>query len=294
VKCPARKTKEFSHNLKGNKLISVKNQVKSCCFDSGTERPTAIPEFDGWRSLSSKRRKMELDSESGSVVPAAEQEYLSPQELAKRINYKYPNLRLLTRALTHRSYVNEHPEVPEDNERLEFLGDRILNLIVAEYLFQTCPGPEGDLTVRMEWTKNRNIARVILTADIGFENLILAGSNQERTPRIIAGAFEAFVAALYLDLGLSRTKTIVHRILAADMKEHPPDKNYKKLLQEFLQKRSRPLPIYELRSTEGAPHKPRFYYVVTIEGTVIGKGFGTTKAQATQNAARQGLQALTR
>ena len=213
------------------------------------------------------------------------------------IGRRAPGAEALTRyhqALIHRSYLREM-EIPgedTDNERLEFLGDRVLNLIVAEFLFQTYPGPEGDLTVRMEWTKNRNIARVILAAGIGFEKLILVGSNQEMTTRIIAGAFEAFVAALYLDLGLSRTTTIVRRILTADLREHPPDKNYKKFLQEYLQKRSRPLPIYELRSVEGAPHKPRFCYVVTVEGVVIGKGFGTTKAQATQNAARQGLQAL--
>jgi len=214
------------------------------------------------------------------------------------IGRRAPGVEALTcyhQALIHRSYLREKETSGEDtdNERLEFLGDRVLNLIVAEFLFQTCPGPEGDLTVRMEWTKNRNIARVIMAAGIGFEELILVGSNQEKTPRIVAGAFEAFVAALYLDLGLSRTTTIVRRILAADMKEYTNEKNYKKLLQEYLQKRSRPLPIYELRSREGAPHKPRFCYVVTVEGTVIGKGFGTTKAQATQNAARQGLRTLT-
>jgi ribonuclease-3 len=199
-------------------------------------------------------------------------------------------------ALIHRSYFQEKENSVEggDNERLEFLGDRILNLIVAEYLFQTCPGSEGDLTIRMEWTRNRNIARVIVETHIGFEDLVLVGSNQEKTPRIIAGAFEAFVAALYLDLGFFRTKSIIHRILASDLLECPQEKNFKKLLQEYLQKRNRPLPVYELKSSEGAAHKPWFCYVVRVEGRVIGNGFGATKAQATQNAARQGLQALAR
>ncbi|NTW91844.1 MAG: hypothetical protein HGA40_00140 [Methanoregulaceae archaeon] len=179
-----------------------------------------------------------------------------------------------------------------DNERLEFLGDRILNLIVAEFLFQTCPYSEGDLTIRMEWTRNRNIARVIVETHIGFEDLVLVGSNQEKTPRIIAGAFEAFVAALYLDLGFSRTKIIIRRILASDLLDYPQEKNFKKLLQEYLQKHNQPLPVYELKSSEGAAHKPWFCYVVRVEGRVIGSGFGATKAQATQNAARQGLQAL--
>jgi ribonuclease-3 len=199
-------------------------------------------------------------------------------------------------ALTHSSYLQgkENFVDASNNERLEFLGDRILNLIVAEFLFQTCPGSEGDLTARMEWTKNRNIARIITATATGFEDLILVGSNQEKTPRIIAGAFEAFLAALYLDLGFSRTKTILRRLLVSDTMEHPHENNYKKLLQEYLQKRKWPLPVYELKSSEGAPHKPWFCYVVKIEGKVVGKGFGTTKSQATQNAARQGLQALAR
>ncbi len=213
------------------------------------------------------------------------------------IGRRSPGTEALSRyhqALIHRSYLQEMENSTEgsDNERLEFLGDRVLNLIVAEFLFHNIPGSEGDLTTRMEWTKNRNIARVIVATGIGIEELILVGSNQEKTPRIIAGAFEAFVAALYLDLGFSRTGNIIHRILVSDLMEYPQEKNYKKLLQEYLQKRNRPLPVYELKSSEGAPHKPWFCYVVRVEGTVIGKGFGTTKAQATQNAARQGFLAL--
>lgn len=199
-------------------------------------------------------------------------------------------------ALIHRSYLQEEVNsvAGSDNERLEFLGDRILNLIVAEFLFQTCPGQEGDLTTRMEWTKNRNLARVILATRAGFENLILVGSNQEKTPRIIAGAFEAFVAALYFDLGFSRTKTIIRRILVSDFSRYSQEENYKKLLQEYLQKHDRPLPVYDLMSRTGAAHKPWLCYVVRVDGVVIGRGFGTTKAQATQDAARNGLEALAR
>jgi len=196
------------------------------------------------------------------------------------------------RALTHRSYTRERGGTSDDNERLEFLGDRVLNLIVAEVLFQNYPGQEGDLTARMEWTENRNLARAVVAADIGFEDLILVGSRQEKTPRIIAGAFEAFVAALYLDLGLARTKTIIGRLMADEIRNFRTDRNYKKILQEYLQKKDHPLPEYQLEERSGAHHHPRFSYVVMIDGEVIGRGKGRSKAEATQNAAREALRVL--
>jgi ribonuclease-3 len=196
------------------------------------------------------------------------------------------------RALTHRSYMRETGVPSGDNERLEFLGDRILNLIVAEFLFRNYPGPEGDLTMRMEWTENRNLARAVTGAGIGFEDLILVGSRQEKTPRIIAGAFEAFVAALYLDLGLARTKTIIGRLMANEIRNYRTDRNYKKSLQEYLQKRDRSLPEYQLEKRSGAHHHPRFSYIVTIDGEAIGRGTGRSKAEATQNAARAALRVL--
>jgi ribonuclease-3 len=196
------------------------------------------------------------------------------------------------RSLTHRSYVRETDVPSGDNERLEFLGDRVLNLIVAEFLFRSYPGSEGDLTMRMEWTENRNLARAVTAAGIGFEELILVGNRQEKTPRIIAGAFEAFVAALYLDLGLARTKTIIGRLLADEIRNYRTDRNYKKSLQEYLQKRDRPLPEYQLGERSGTPHHPRFSYVVTIDGDVIGRGTGRSKTEATQNAARAALRVL--
>jgi ribonuclease-3 len=189
--------------------------------------------------------------------------------------------------------MREAGETSGDNERLEFLGDRVLNLIVAEFLFLNYPGPEGELTARMEWTKNRNLARAVTAADIGFEDLILVGSRQEKTPRIIAGAFEAFVAALYLDFGMERTKIIIGRLMADEIRNYRTDRNYKKSLQEYLQKKDRPLPEYQLEERLGVHHHPRFNYVVMIDGEIIGRGTGRSKAEATQNAAREALQVLT-
>jgi ribonuclease-3 len=97
------------------------------------------------------------------------------------------------RALTHRSAVREIGD-GGDNERLEFLGDRVLNFIIAEYLYETFSEAEGELTARMEFTKNRNLARLISASGTGFENLILTGKGQVKTPRIIAGSFEPFIS----------------------------------------------------------------------------------------------------
>jgi ribonuclease-3 len=196
-------------------------------------------------------------------------------------------------SLVHRSFIREEDASGSgDNERLEFLGDRVLNLIVAEFLYQTYPGSEGELTARMEWTENRNLARAVTALDIGFEDLVLVGISQEKTPRIVAGAFEAFVAALYLDLGMIRTKAIVLQLMAEEIREYRTDRNYKKILQEYFQKQNRPLPAYALEDRSGVAHQPSFTYVVTVDGEIIGRGVGRSKAEATQNAARQALNRL--
>lgn len=196
-------------------------------------------------------------------------------------------------ALVHRSFIRECGKPgSSDNERLEFLGDRVLNLVVAEFLYWTYPEPEGELTARMEWTENRNLARAVSALVIGFEDLVLVGSNQEKTPRIIAGAFEAFVAALYLDLGMARTKAIIVELMSGSIREYRTDRNYKKMLQEHFQKQNRSLPTYLLEDRSGTPHHPSFTYVVTVDAEIIGKGVGRSKAEATQNAARQALNRL--
>lgn len=227
---------------------------------------------------------MEIDGERELLLRA----FLANTVIGRR----RPGAEALTRyhqALIHRSYTRESGVSSGDNERLEFLGDRVLNLIVAEFLFRNYPEPEGELTTRMEWTKNRNLARAVTASGIGFEDLILVGSGQEKTPRIIAGAFEAFVAALYLDLGLARTTIIVRRLMADEIRKYRTDRNYKKILQEYLQKQDSPLPEYTLVEQAGVPHHPRFTYTVAVGGKVIGRGSGRSKADATQNAAREAL-----
>jgi ribonuclease-3 len=197
-------------------------------------------------------------------------------------------------ALTHRSYLCELERIPseKDNERLEFLGDRVLNLVTAEFLFQSFPAPEGELTARMEWTKNRNLASLVVSSGIGLEDLIRTGRGQEKTPRIIAGAFEAFIAAFYLDAGLERTKKLISRFFPENLLDFGITPNYKKMLQELIQKRSQSIPVYELELRGGAAHQPLFTYVVRVGGEIIGRGSGRTKREATQDAACDALQQI--
>lgn len=200
-------------------------------------------------------------------------------------------------AFTHRSYTREGDAglkgIMADNERLEFLGDRILNLVIAEFLFSAFDEPEGALTARMEWTKNRNLAYVISNVDPAFPGLIRVGRKQVLTQRIIAGAFEAFIGALYIDAGLETVKTMIDAFFAENIMEFSTDTNYKKKLQECLQKKTLPLPLYELECCEGEPHSPHFSYLVKSGGITLGRGTGKSKLEATQQAAREALEKMT-
>ncbi len=197
-------------------------------------------------------------------------------------------------ALTHRSYLREDNVTPaeKDNERLEFLGDRVLNLTIAEYLYLSFPGAEGELTARMEWTKNKNLASLVVSSGTGLDGLIRTGKGQEKTPRIIAGSFEAFIAAFYLDAGLEKTKKLISIFFPENTADFGINRNYKKMLQERVQKQNLPLPLYELEHRVGADHQPFFFYVVRVGARVIGRGSGKTKTEATQNAAHDALQRI--
>jgi ribonuclease-3 len=197
-------------------------------------------------------------------------------------------------ALTHRSYLCENNVKPaqKDNERLEFLGDRVLNLTIAEYLYLSFPGAEGELTARMEWTKNQNLASLVVSSGTGLDELIRTGKGQVKTQRIIAGSFEAFIAAFYLDAGLEKTKKLISMFFPENTGDFGISRNYKKMLQELVQKQNLSLPLYELERREGAAHQPSFFYVVRVEGRVIGRGSGKTKTEATQNAAHDALQRI--
>jgi ribonuclease-3 len=193
------------------------------------------------------------------------------------------------RSFTHRSFSQEQRNEAADNERLEFLGDRVLNFVVAEHLFATISGSEGELTARMECTRNKNLASLVELSGTGLGTLVLTGKGQKKTDRIIAGAFEAFIAAFYLDCGLERTKDIILMFFSKGHTDFGVIKNHKKILQEHLQKQGLPPPVYELESRSGADHEPRFVFIVRINGEIAGRGSGRNKTEATQSAARDAL-----
>jgi len=219
-------------------------------------------------------------------------EFLARPEIGRR-SISPAAFTLYDTALTHRSYAREREgdlEKIADNERLEFLGDRVLNLVIAELLLSWFDEPEGALAARMEWMKNRNLASVISTAVPAFPCLILVGKNQGTTPKIIAGSFEAFVGALHLDAGLETVNQMIVAFFADDIRKFSTDTNYKKKLQESLQKENLPLPVYELEFREGKPHSPHFSYLVKSGDTCLGRGIGRCKSEATQHAARDALE----
>jgi ribonuclease-3 len=221
-------------------------------------------------------------------------EFLARPEIGRR-RISQAALTRYNEAFTHRSYTRENAsdrQERSDYERLEFLGDRVLNLVIAEYLFSMFDEPEGSLSSRMEWTKNRNLASVIASADPAFPGLIRVGKNQVMTPAIIAGAFEAFIGALYLDAGLEAVKRMITALFAENITGFSTDSNYKKKLQEYLQKRNLPLPVYELEYREGKSHSPHFSYLVKSGGITLGRGLGNSKSEATQKAAREALERM--
>lgn len=203
-------------------------------------------------------------------------------------------LELYHQALTHSSYSRQSGGSEGDNERLEFLGDRVLNFVLAEHLYRTYPETEGELTARMEFARNMNLARYVASSGSGLEDLILVGKGQEITSRIVAGAFEAFIAALYIDAGLAKTREVIFLFFPPRTTRFGAAKNYKKMLQEQLQKAGQPPPRYEPESREGEDHRPQFVYVAIIDGVVAGRGKGKSKADATRAAAREALEALRR
>lgn len=205
---------------------------------------------------------------------------------------------LLRRALTHRSFANEHPEeVLEDNERLEFLGDAVLDFIVAAFLYHRFPEMrEGRLTsLRAALVRTETLAR--LAAEVGIDRELRLGRGEEESggrtrPPNLCAAFEAVVGALYLDQGLAAVQawlepmlgTVVERVLRAEL-----DKDARSLLQEWSQARLGLTPVYRTVAAEGPDHAKAFTVQVSIGGQVVGEGSGRSKQAAARAAAEAAL-----
>lgn len=216
----------------------------------------------------------------------------------KTIGYTFKNEKLLTEALTHSSYANEHGkdgEKPKFNERLEFFGDAILEFLCSEYLFTAYRDlPEGALT-KMRAAAVCEDSLAALGGKIGLGEAILLGRGEEQNgergnPSIIADAFEALLAAIYLDGGRAAAESFLYPLLIPQIKTVTVHtKDYKSLLQQFIQREPGESVEYALEGEEGPNHSKTFYMCVRYQNNVIGRGSGKSKRSAEQAAARDAL-----
>jgi ribonuclease-3 len=218
--------------------------------------------------------------------------------LADRLGWRVDDLALLARSLAHRSWVAETPG-SDSNERLEFLGDAVLGLVVTDHLFRTYPTlPEGELAkVRASVVNSAALAEVAAELDVGDALLLGKGEGQSggrEKPSILADAMEALLGAVYMDQGWHAAADLVMRLLGDRIEEAaagPGGQDYKTRLQELCARRFDDLPRYEV-TDEGPDHAKRFDASVRVLGAVRGTGHGRSKKQAEQAAARVAWQEL--
>ncbi len=219
--------------------------------------------------------------------------------LEENLGIQFRDYSLLTRALTHRSYLNENPGMAlEDNERLEFLGDAVLDFVVAAYLYHRFPEmPEGDLTsLRAALVRTTMLAQFARQMEIGrFLRLgygEVENGGRERSP-ILCAAFEAVVGAIYLDQGVEPVETLVKRLAAPALQQILADSSHKDAKSEFqvwAQAQFNITPRYEVASSTGPDHAKVFTVQAIVGDTVWGEGDGRSKQEAAQAAAAVALQ----
>jgi ribonuclease-3 len=215
------------------------------------------------------------------------------------INYEFKNKNLLTEALTHSSYANEDKANRKDNERLEFLGDSVLGMVIAEYLFsKRTDFPEGELTkVRASLVCENSLFEFAKKIDLG--NYLRLGHGEVsaggcKRPSILADAFEALIAAIFLDGGLDEAKTFIMQFIPKRITVNSSNKlkDYKSKLQEIIQRNHEEHLEYRLTAESGPAHNKTFEITVFVGSNEFGKGKAKTKKQAEQNAAKEALSLL--
>jgi ribonuclease-3 len=224
-----------------------------------------------------------------------------PQEkftqLEKIIGTTICNRNIYVEALIHRSFLEENEQFSFSNERLEFLGDSVLNLIIGEYLFNKFPNEEeGFLTKVRAKMVNRN-ALSIVAENLNLAEFLILGSNLPKSithnsKSMLSDALEALIGAIYLDKGIETCKQFIQKkILEPALKngEHLVDENYKSQLLEYAQANKLAIPVYQIVSEEGPHHDKTFIAEVIIGERVLGEGKGKSKKEAEQNAAQVAL-----
>ncbi|MEK9175674.1 MAG: ribonuclease III [Patescibacteria group bacterium] len=222
------------------------------------------------------------------------------EDLEKILGISFHNQGLLKSALTHRSYINENPSWEfEHNERLEFLGDAVLELVITEYLYQKYPDkPEGELTSLRASLVNANMLGDV-GVDLNFNKFVLLSRGEAKDvgrarQYILANTFEAIVGAMYLDSGYEPVKDFILRVLTPKIQEILDKKLYrdaKSLFQEEAQERVSITPTYEVQKEWGPDHDKHFIVGAYLKKDLIAEGEGSSKQEAQQQAAEAALKA---
>src|SRR3989337_1407928 len=223
------------------------------------------------------------------------------RDLQKKLSYYFINIDFLLESITHKSYVNENPDLNyKDNERLEFLGDAVLDLSISSYLVENFPHyQEGELSkIKSMMVSEASLAKIAAELDLG--EYLLLGKGEEHTggrkkESLLANALEAVIAAIYLDGGLASADEFIKVAFTEDIMmivREGINLDYKTTLQEHCQARGLSLPVYKVIKETGPDHKKVFEIELFINGEVVGIGVGRNKKDAEQKAAKEELKNL--
>lgn len=220
------------------------------------------------------------------------------RKFEETIGYTFKDKELIRHALSHSSYANERKLPGGSNERLEFLGDSVLSIVVSDYLYKNMNVAEGELTkIRASLVCEKSLHIFAKQIDLG--EFLLLGKGEENTggrerPSILADAFEAVIAAIYLDGGMESAAKHILRFMPEDVlqEKKPVFSDFKTVLQEVVQKNPEEKVEYVLIGEEGPDHNKRFVVEVCLNSQVIGKGKGRSKKEAEQLAAKEALELM--
>lgn len=220
-------------------------------------------------------------------------------ELEQRLGITFSNQELLRQAFTHRSYINEHPEIKSDhNERLEFLGDAVLELVTTRYLYENYKNPEGILTSWRAALVNSKMLSSI-AEELQFNDCLLLSKGETRDQgkarqQILANSMEAFIGALYLDKGYEAAEQFIHKNILKELPKIIEEKSYadpKSRFQEIAQEKVGITPSYQVLEEWGPDHAKHFLIGAYLNEELVAKGEGDSKQSAQEEAAREGLAA---
>jgi len=220
-------------------------------------------------------------------------------KLEKILQVKFKDHDLLLQALVHRSYINEHQDFRLDhNERLEFLGDAVLELVVTEHLYKNYPNPEGELTNwRASLVNGSSLADVAQNLEIEHYLMLSRGEAKDKNSKarqyILANAMEAIIGAIYLDQGMAQAKKFIQRNIISKLENIITNKLYidaKSAFQEKAQEKLGITPTYKVISSSGPDHAKVFKVGIYLDKELVATGEGTNKQEAQTEAAKKGLE----